>query len=214
MRLPRVLIGLALLAAAPLRAQPLTAASPDLEPGAVVGPPQGKPLAGAALDSRTEEVASLLRCPVCQGLSVADSPASAATNMKAQVKEMLAAGYEQEQILSYFENSYGEFVRLKPPLRGVNWLVWLAPLLGLAGGAVVVAWALRRPALAGAEKARAAHLSQPPASADLPGPDTLPGDPKLAPYVLRARELAYGWPGGVRPEPRGSAGSDPSRAAS
>jgi hypothetical protein len=46
---------------------------------------------------------------------------------------MLAAGYEQKQILSYFEYSYGEFVLLQPPLRGVNFkFVWLAPVLGLA----------------------------------------------------------------------------------
>ncbi len=80
---------------------------------------------GEALLARTEDVAGLLRCPVCQGLSVADSPATMAVNMKAQVREMLAAGYDQEQILAYFEHSYGEFVRLQPPLRGVNWLVWL-----------------------------------------------------------------------------------------
>ena len=41
------------------------------------------------------------------------------------MRELLAAGYDQEQILAYFEHSYGEFVRLQPPLRGVNWLVWL-----------------------------------------------------------------------------------------
>jgi len=159
------------------------------DPRGVVGPPKGQALAGEALLTRTEDVAGLLRCPVCQGLSVADSPATMAVNMKAQVREMLAAGYEQEQILAYFEHSYGEFVRLQPPLRGVNWLVWLGPLLALAAGGVFVTRALsaRRPAAVPAE------LSA------LPGPATLPDDPELARYVRRVRELAYGWPEGRPP---------------
>ena len=183
---------MAVVAAVPLAAalavaqQP--AASTSSEPSRVVGSPRGATFAGPALDTRTEEVAGLLRCPVCQGLSVADSPATMAVNMKAQVKELLAQGYDQEQILAYFENSYGEFVRLEPPLRGVNWLVWLGPLLALAGGAAVVAWTLRT---------RRQSASAEPSP--LPGPDTLPDDPELARHVRRIRELAYGWPDGRSP---------------
>jgi cytochrome c-type biogenesis protein CcmH len=158
------------------------------DPSRVVGPPRGRPLAAEALDARTEEVAGLLRCPVCQGLSVADSPATMAVNMKAQVKELLADGYDQEQILAYFERSYGEFVRLQPPLRGVNWLVWLAPLAALALGA----WAVRR--ALGARRASGGEPASPP-----PGPDTLPDDPELARYVLRVRELAHGRRSGRSP---------------
>ncbi|MFI5183993.1 MAG: cytochrome c-type biogenesis protein CcmH, partial [Vicinamibacteria bacterium] len=65
---------------------------------AVVGAPRGGPATGAELDARTREVAALLRCPVCQGLSVADSPATMAMKMKAEVREMVASGYDQEQI--------------------------------------------------------------------------------------------------------------------
>jgi cytochrome c-type biogenesis protein CcmH len=164
-------------------------------PTAVVGPPRGRPLTGDALVARTNEVGDLLRCPVCQGLSVSDSPATMAVNMKAQVREMLAAGYDQEQILSYFERSYGEFVRLQPPLRGVNWLVWLTPILGLVAGAIVVMRVLRSPART-AGKADASALRAGSPAADAPGPDALPEDPLLANQVLRVRELAYGWPGG------------------
>ncbi len=164
------------------------ASSPEpIDPAVLVGPPGGEPLAAAALDARTREVASLLRCPVCQGLSVEDSPATMAMNMKAQVREMLARGYTEDQILSYFESSYGEFVRLEPPLRGVNWVVWLAPFGALVLGVVVVAWVLRT---------RAAAEPEAPA---LPTRGTLPDDPELAQYVLRVRELAYGWPGGTPP---------------
>jgi cytochrome c-type biogenesis protein CcmH len=165
------------------------------DPRSVLGPPRGPALTGMALESKAKQIAQLLRCPVCQGLSVADSPSSMATNIRGQVRELVAAGYEQEQILAYFERSYGEFVRLEPALRGVNWLVWLAPILGLLAGAAVVAWAL----------GRQRTPSEPPAAAaggaELPGRTTLPEDPALAAYVLRVRELAYGWPGGVPPSP-------------
>lgn len=152
----------------------------------VVGAPAGKPLAGAALDAETQRVALLLRCPVCQGLSVADSPSSMALNMRAQVRELLASGYDEEQVLRYFERSYGEFVRLEPPLRGVNWIVWLAPVAGLLAGAFVVALALRK-------------RSSPIAPAD-----PLVVDAELLPHLLRVREAAYGWPGGVKPAPPSS----------
>src|SRR6266480_5610786 len=105
-----------------------------------LGAPQGPPLSGPALDQRTQEVASLLRCPVCQGMSVADSPSTVALDMKHQVRDMLAKGYTQEQILAYFEQSYGQFVLLKPR----NPLVWILPVLILIAGAVVVVVTAKR----------------------------------------------------------------------
>jgi cytochrome c-type biogenesis protein CcmH len=180
-------LGLALAASA-------SAQAPAGDPAAIVGPPRAVRLEGVALEARTKEVGGLLRCPVCQGLSVADSPSDMAVSMRHQVRDLLAAGYDQEQILQYFERSYGEFVRLRPPLRGVNWVVWLAPALGLLAGAAVVGWTLRGPRTAAAGpvvEAAAAALDR----------DALPDDPSLRPYVLRIRERAYGWPGGVSPRP-------------
>ena len=160
--------------------------------------PRGQPLSGKLLDERTDEVGALLRCPVCQGLSVADSPSTMARNMKAEVREKLAAGYDREQILADFEHSYGEFVRLQPPMRGVNWLVWLGPAGVLVAGGAVIAWALRRSPRSGGEKA----TSPLPRDSDLPSRDTLPADPRLAAAVRRVRMLAYGWPDGIAPKER------------
>jgi len=188
-----VAVGLAFASLA--RAEDASPAAPALDPAFVVGAPKGQPLTGPALDARTEEVGGLLRCPVCQGLSVAASPATMATNMKAQVRTLLATGYTEDQVLAYFERSYGEFVRLQPPLRGVNWLVWLGPLAGLLAGGAVIALALRRSA--------AAAPSVTGAGEALPARDTVPDDPTLAKAVLRVRELAYGWPGGVAPRAGG-----------
>jgi cytochrome c-type biogenesis protein CcmH len=179
------------LAAIVAQAQPGTAA-PDGSFG--IGPPGAVPLSGPALDVRTNEVGALLRCPVCQGLSVADSPATMARNMKLEVREKLAAGYDQEQILTWFERSYGEFVRLRPPLRGMNWLVWIGPAVFLLAGGAVVSWALRS----------SRRQSRTPASPSGPshpvGPAALPDDPRLAEAVRRVRTLAYGWPDGNPPQ--------------
>jgi hypothetical protein len=130
-------------------------------------------------------------------LSVTDSPSTMARNMKAEVREKLAAGYDQEQILAHFERSYGEFVRLQPPMRGVNWLVWFGPVIGLAGGAVLIAFVEALGPAGGAGRARRAPSQLPD---DVPGRGTLPADPRLAAAVRRVRELAYGWPDGVPPK--------------
>ncbi|HYS53632.1 MAG TPA: cytochrome c-type biogenesis protein [Thermoanaerobaculia bacterium] len=105
-----------------------------------LGPPQGRPLSGAPLEQRTYEVASLLRCPVCQGMSVADSPSTVALDMKQQVREMLSRGYTQEQILDFFEQSYGQFVLLKPQ----NPFVWILPVVVLLVGIAIVVIKARR----------------------------------------------------------------------
>jgi len=105
---------------------------PDAEQ--IVGQPQGPVVSGPMLDQQTNEIAGLLRCPVCQGMSVADSPSEMAVNMKHQVRELIARGYTREQILRYFERSYGQFVLLKPKFQGVNTLVWILPILALGVG--------------------------------------------------------------------------------
>jgi len=102
--------------------------------------PHGTPLSGAALEQRTHEVASLLRCPVCQGMSVADSPSTVALDMKQQVREMLSRGYTQEQILNFFEQSYGQFVLLDPK----NPFVWILPVVVLLVGIAIVVRKARR----------------------------------------------------------------------
>lgn len=178
---------LTLLAALPLGAQEVQLPAPDM----IVGQPAGQPLTGAALEEQTEQVAGQLRCPVCQGLSVFDSPAPMAVNMKHQVRDLLAAGYTGEQITRYFEASYGEFVRLKPTMSGMNSIVWLAPIAMLGIGIWAVMSFLRR-----SNKSQRASEAAPEPGSEI---STDPDDPELLPYLLKVRELAYGWPGGNPP---------------
>jgi len=116
-----------------------------VEGKALIGEPGGRPLTGKELELVTNEVSSLMRCPVCQGLSVADSPTPSAVAMKEEVRQFLAAGYTQTQILTYFEQSYGEFIRLEPKAKGFNLLVWILPIAALLTGLAVVMRRVRRP---------------------------------------------------------------------
>ncbi len=140
-----------------------------------VGPPQGTPLAGQQLTQRAHEVSALLRCPVCQGMAVADSPAEMAVNMKGQVHELLSRGYTEEQILKYFELSYGQFVLLRPRFEGVNSLVWLLPVGALLLGVAVVFFKLRKLEAAAPTSTEA----EPQATTD-------------DPYLARVRDLVGG----------------------
>lgn len=114
----------------------------------LVGDPAGSPVSGPELEALTEEVAGIMRCPVCQGLSIADSPTALAQAMKSEVREMLAEGYSKGQVLNYFEQSYGEFIRLEPKAKGFNLFVWIAPLAALIGGLLFLAARMKRPAKA------------------------------------------------------------------
>ncbi len=133
-----------------------------------VGPPKGTPVSGEMLHSETQRVGGLLRCPVCQGMSVADSPSEMAVNMKAQVRELLARGYTEEQILDYFEKSYGQFVLLSPKSK----TLWVLPLIALVLGIVIVAVKIRS-----LEKAQPT-IKQQPVTDD--------------PYLARVRDLVGG----------------------
>ena len=112
---------------------------------ALLGSPAGDGLTGEALRERTEELSALMRCPVCQGLSVADSPTPAARAMKARVEALLEAGYSDDQILIYFEASYGEFIRLAPKPQGFNLVAWLLPVVAILVAAVWLTLRARRP---------------------------------------------------------------------
>lgn len=108
-----------------------------------LGTPEGRRLAGEELVERTHAVAALMRCPSCQGLSVADSHTAASAAMRAKIERLLALGYSEEQVLSYFEASFGEFIRLAPRSEGFNLVVWIAPVAALLVGFGLVAWRVR-----------------------------------------------------------------------
>ena len=99
------------------------------------------------LEERTQAVASSLRCPVCQNLSVADSPSGLGAEMRAAIQRRLRAGETPDEIRTFFVQRYGEWVLLAPPRRGLDLVPWIAPIAGLALGlGLWVRFLLRRPA--------------------------------------------------------------------
>lgn len=101
-------------------------------------PAQGAVIRETELDRQVKEVSSQLRCVVCQGLSIQDSPSTLAQEMRSLVREQLAAGQSPEQVKAYFVERYGEWVLLRPKASGVNLLVYLLPMAMLLGGAAFV----------------------------------------------------------------------------
>ena len=103
-----------------------------------------QPPADSALEARTSAVAAQLRCPVCQGLSIQDSPSELAQSMRAVVRDQLAAGKTPEQVKAYYVSKYGEWILLAPKPSGFNLLAYLLPVLAVLGGGLAIALAVRR----------------------------------------------------------------------
>src|SRR5947209_18433917 len=88
----------------------------------------------ASLNDRTLAVARELRCPVCQGESVADSQSGISQGMRAIIRRKLMAGQSPDFIKQYFVARYGDTILLAPPSSGIGGVAWLAPPLLVAGG--------------------------------------------------------------------------------
>lgn len=87
---------------------------------------------------RAEHVAAQLRCPVCQSESVADSTATTARQMRDQIDDFVAEGRSETEILTYYEERYGRWIRLAPPLTADTLLLWGSPIVALLVGIIVV----------------------------------------------------------------------------
>lgn len=156
----------------------------DADVVAVLGTPAGVvPGNDEAVGALVADIGSKLRCPVCQGVAISDSPAGMAVKMRGQVKDLVIKGYNEEQILTYFERSYGEFVRLEPPMQGLNLLVWLLPVVALLAGAGLVVMKARRPTSV-AVAVPGAGTTEPVGGASPQGAEV---DPALAKYLERIR---------------------------
>lgn len=94
---------------------------------------------------RVDRIAAELRCPVCQGLSVQDSPSETARAMKDLVAKRVAEGRTDDEIRAEFQRSYGDWILLSPPLLSASGLVWLAPLVAIVGGALLALDRTRAP---------------------------------------------------------------------
>ncbi|WP_299818546.1 cytochrome c-type biogenesis protein [uncultured Jannaschia sp.] len=92
-----------------------------------------------ALEARARDLSQGLRCLVCRNESIDESNADLARDMRLLVRERLAAGESDAEIVEGLVDRYGEFVLLEPQRNGANLILWGAPLLLLLAGAGVAA---------------------------------------------------------------------------
>jgi cytochrome c-type biogenesis protein CcmH len=122
------------------------------------------------LEARVQKLGKELRCAVCQGLSVADSPSSMARAQLDMVRELVSSGKSDGEVRDYFVARYGEWVLLEPVAEGFNWLVWLGPGLLVVGGFVIILRQLKREPEQAATTAPAAPAASAPPAEDTVDP--------------------------------------------
>jgi cytochrome c-type biogenesis protein CcmH len=91
-----------------------------------------------AREARARDLSRELRCMVCQNQSIDDSEAPLARDLRLLVRERIAAGDSDAEVIDFLVARYGEFVLLKPRLERHTLLLWLLPPLVLAGGGVAL----------------------------------------------------------------------------
>jgi cytochrome c-type biogenesis protein CcmH len=96
-----------------------------------------------AKESRARDLSRELRCMVCQNQSIDDSEAPLARDLRLLVRERIAAGDSDAQVIDFLVARYGEFVLLKPRLKSHTLLLWLLPPFALVGGGLAL-WAHNR----------------------------------------------------------------------
>jgi cytochrome c-type biogenesis protein CcmH len=114
-------------------------ADSELPPARYANEQLADPRQEAAATALMEE----LRCLVCQGQSIADSDAELAGDMRALVRQRIAAGEKPEAVRAWLIERYGDWVSYRPPVEPLTWPLWIAPLAMLAAGVLLLRKRLR-----------------------------------------------------------------------
>lgn len=97
---------------------------------------EAKPVADdPVLEQRMINLSENLRCLVCQNESLAGSRADLAKDLREEIREQMRAGRNDQQVIEYLTQRYGDFVLYNPPMKPVTWLLWFGPF-ALLGGSV------------------------------------------------------------------------------
>jgi cytochrome c-type biogenesis protein CcmH/NrfF len=95
-------------------------------------------------EDRINAVAETIKCPTCQGESVADSSAPTSREIRADIAERLARGESPDEIRAFYADSYGDAILLTPSASGVTSIVWVLPVVALAGATAGLVIVFRR----------------------------------------------------------------------
>ncbi len=104
---------------------------------AMASPDPEEALPDPVQEARAKEISQNLRCVVCKSQSINDSNAPLAKDLRLLVRERVAAGDSDEEVMAYITDRYGEYVLLRPNVEGVNVFLWGAPTLMLLIGVVL-----------------------------------------------------------------------------
>lgn len=102
------------------------------------------PASPPSLEEQAQDLDKSLICPVCPGETIDQSQAALAKQMRAIVREKLAAGESREQVLEFFVKRYGDGVLAAPPKGGFHLLAWTVPPVLVLGAAAGLYALLRR----------------------------------------------------------------------
>ncbi len=89
-------------------------------------------------DDDVNDIAKQLYCPVCPNTPLDVCETKACQDWRAQIKDQLADGWEEEEIINYFVEQYGERVLAEPKRSGFTSLVWILPVIGVVLGILIV----------------------------------------------------------------------------
>lgn len=100
--------------------------------------------ANPEMEKLVNDISAELRCLVCQNQTIADSHAALAVDLKNQVRDMVASGKTQQEIVDYMVQRYGDFVRYRPPVKPTTYLLWVGPFILLIVGVALLISNLRK----------------------------------------------------------------------
>jgi cytochrome c-type biogenesis protein CcmH len=114
----------------------------SMPPAAAVEP--SEMLKNPVLEARARDISGGLRCLVCQNESIDESNAELARDLRVLVRTRLTAGDTNQQVIDYIVSRYGDFVLLKPPFKGITYVLWFGPPILLIIGLLVGVMFVRR----------------------------------------------------------------------
>ncbi|MEW6353017.1 MAG: cytochrome c-type biogenesis protein [Pseudomonadota bacterium] len=100
-----------------------------------------------AIEARLKALSHELRCLVCQNQTLSDSHADLAVDLRNEIRELMAKGMTDQQVIDYLVARYGDFVLFRPPVKATTIPLWFAPfILAVLGAALLILYLRRLPA--------------------------------------------------------------------
>lgn len=118
-------------------------------------------------------IAQKMNCPTCTGVNLADCRTQTCAQWRDQIKDLLAKGYSEQEVLDYFVTQYGPQVLQEPPKSGFTLWLWVLPIAMIILGAIILFYTVRRWTAAKTAPAVAAATPAQPASSSAAGDDYL-----------------------------------------